>query len=333
MEVYASAALTGMGYMLNQERDSLKSSHISHVDHNELPSMNNMYESDYWRSVKRDEKSRGDNLWKSAESPLNTGVVPKPAYASMFASPPASQKQAYVKSLTGDAIPVEQFQHNNMQPYFRGSVKQNLNADLHSTRLEAFTGRGDLLMQKKEVESMFAPTAGFTNICGMANNSDYYLAHTNKPIVRNNDFPIEQVRVGPGLDQGYTATPSGGFQQSATIDYARPKNVDQLRVASKPRFVNEGNMGGPVKAPEQRGIIGEVAKNRPETYFSQTKDQWLKTTGANLKETNRTVKLVKPNSRTDTHVSYEGNAQAYVSQQGKDIKDNYGKAGDLTYDN
>lgn len=340
MELYASAALTGMGYALNKERDGLRKSQLPAMDMNETPSMNNMYESDHWRRVRQDEKNRGDALWKKAESPWNTGVVPKPAYASMFSTPMSennseqvSTKSRFVQSLTGEAIPVEQFQHNNMQPFFRGSVKQNMDPHMNESRLEAFTGRGDLLMNKQEVAPMFAPTSGLTNVCGMANNADYFLSHTNIPVVRNNDFPIDQIHVGPGLNKGFTATPDGGFQQASTLEYSRPKNVDELRVASKPRYVNEGNMGGPVRAPEQRGLIGEFAKNRPDTFYEQTEDNWLRTTGANTKEMSRGVQIVKPTSRVDSHVQYKGNAQAFVSQPGKGAADDYGKTGVMVYDN
>ena len=42
-----------------------------------------------------------------------------------------------------------------------------------------------------------------------------------------------QVRVGPGLDQGYTSLPSGGFHNRLRI---MPKSTDQLFVNPKTSY-------------------------------------------------------------------------------------------------
>lgn len=303
----------------------------------DMPSMQNMYASDYWTSVKKDELQRGTRTFMAAQAPFETGYVPNPAYASMFADPNTqvtTKPTNFVSSLTGEQIPLEQFTHNNMQPYFRGTVKQNTNPEGNSVLMENFTGRGDFMIQKQETKCFFEPTANLTNICGMPNNNDYYVSHMEEPKARRNDFPVEKIMVGPGLNKGYNATPSGGFQQADTRDYVRYKTVDELRPLSKPKTVMPSRPQGPIKAPNtQRGSVGEFAKNRPDTYYEQSADQWLHTTGAYIKDTSRPVQLVKPTARVETHKEYTGNATVVASKPGMGYKDDYGKSAINVYDN
>ena len=53
--------------------------------------------------------------------------------------------------------------------------------------------------------------------------------------IRNNVAPIEQIRVGPGLNKGYTWKPSGGIQQSETRNYVLPKRTNETRVRNNPK--------------------------------------------------------------------------------------------------
>lgn len=335
MELYAGAALTGMGYLLNKQRDVLRPAIPEARD---KPSMNNMYSSDYWAAVRKDELRRGTELKAASASPFETGVVAKPAYASMFAGQDFQRtmvdKPKTVTSLTGEEIPIDQFQHNNMQPFFRSKITQNVDPDANNMLLERFTGRNDIKQVKKEAKCFFEPVSDLTNVCGMPNNSEFYLDRVAKPIRRNNDFPIEQIRVAPGLNLGYTSQGSGGFQQAETLNYVKGKTVDELRPLSKPKVTLPSRPLAPPKSSiDQRGIIGEVAKNRVETSFEQSPDQWLKTTGANLKESSRPVNIVKPTARVDGHTEYKGVVSGSGSQPGQGERYDYGKSAITVYDN
>jgi len=418
MELYAGAALSGMGYLLNQQREVLNAQRgpnagpangVSPIGRpNETPSMTNMYASDHWSSVRRDEETRGQRVNRAAQAPFQTGVVPRPAYASMFSSaeeigpagagmgsamaprpgptmgpngtgpgvsgpsvpmgagmPRSAAMAAYgemdtmggltgyresvrntangssgnrrptapvTSMLTGEAIAPEQFLPPNTQPYFRGSVRQNMDPGMNSTLLENYTGRGDLLLSKKESECFFKPTAGNGNVCGMANFNDVYQDRVEKPIRRHNDFPIEQVRVAPGVGLGFTSEGMGGFQQASTLDYIRPKTIDELRPGNKQKVVMEARVQGPAQGTIQRGELGAVSKNRPDTFYSQTQDQWLRTRGANDKERQRPVYDLKPTARVESHVEYKGAARG-ADQPGKGTADDYGKASVMVYDN
>jgi hypothetical protein len=298
--------------------------------------MKNIYSSDHWAAVRRDEQERADQRWTAAESPFETGVVPRPAYASMFQNidvTRAPQQTKSVRSLSGQDIPAEQFTHNNMQPFFRGSVRQSMDPFSTNPILENHTGRSQYFQHKRETECFFEPTGGLGNVCGMDNNDDFYKDHLVAPISRRNDFPIEQVRVGRGVGLGYTAEPAGGFQQAATLDVIRPKCVDELRPGNKPKANLEARVQGSGKGITQRGLIGDMAKHRPDTFHEQREDQWLKTTGAVKKEQGRPVFNMKPTSRVETHVDYEGHVSGAAAKPGRGTSDDYGKSTVIVYDN
>ena len=285
--------------------------------------MNNMYSTDYWKAVREDEFRRGDAMWTQAEATASGAaqgyapiapVVPKPAFSGMF------------QSLTGEWVAPDKLKHNNMQPYFRGTVKQNIDPNANSTLLESFTGRGDLLMKKQETESFFQPSNNAGNVCGMANNDSFYLDHIVAPTARNNDTPFEQIRVAPGIGLGYTSEGAGGFQQGATLDYMRPKNVDELRAASRPKVSYESRPTGAPKAINTaRGLTGTFEQKKPDTFHEQSPEQWLKTTGAFTRESGRPVQTLKPTSRVETHTEHKGPATAGI-RIGKGIAEDYGRS-------
>jgi hypothetical protein len=73
----------------------------------------------------------------------------------------------------------------------------------------------------------------------------------------NNLSPIEKQMVGPGLGLAPEVPAAGGFQQQYRV---MPTNVGEYKLTQLPGRTNHGSdtMGG------RRGLVGEVAKNRPE---------------------------------------------------------------------
>lgn len=346
MELYAGAALSGLGYMLTQERDSLRQSLPFEPLPAQRSSMTDVYNSQYYTESQRQEEELVRNKWALSQDPRHTGVVPRPAYADMFSLPqelenPSVQRQPAAStsperfvSMSGHEIKPEQFTHNNMQPYYRGQPKQPIDIHNGESRLERYTGRSDLFHTKKTCASFGDVQPSVGNVNGMPGVSDFYQERMQIPVAQNNVFPIQQIRVGPGLNQGYTATPSGGFQQSLTNDIVRPKTVNELRPGNKPKLVyaNPDPMTG--KAfNTARTLDPVVAKNRVDTFYEQTPDQWLKTTGLYTATQDRPEQVVKPTSRVETHVEYEGLPTKAVSEYGRGEKDDYGKASVCIYDN
>ncbi len=211
-------------------------------------------------------------------------------------------------SLTGDAINPNTFTHNNMQPFFGSGVKQNL--DEFATRgiFETFTGTNDNYQKKKEQGLLFEPQKNVTNVYGTSNLDGYMLDRYQVSQIRSNETPIERTYVGPGLNQGYTATPSGGFQQADTLDYIMPKSTNELRVKTNPKLSYYGriNSGQKIAKP---GKVGTVFKNRPDTFYIQNPDRYLTTTGAVTAPSIRPCQIVKfTNRKTTTTKSRKGPA-------------------------
>jgi hypothetical protein len=307
---------------------------------NEIPSMNNIYDNIYWEKVKADEQIKSNDLYKKSNNPFETGIVPKPAYADMFLplndfntqnSLNIKNNNEVVSSLSGQNINIENFSHNNMQPFFKGRVTQNTDFDVTSARLDNNTGIDKFYRHKKEVECFFKPTAGYGSVCSMKNYDEYYKDHLVSSRLRNNEFPIKSVKVGPGLNQGYNSKGIGGFQQTDQLDYAMPKSLDELR--SK---INQKNncfqipFKSPVKGVDQRGLVEPPSKNKPETSYEQAPEQWIKTTGANLRNTERAEQYIKPTTRVETHTDYKGIAKDN-DIMGLGNNDDYGKKSILVY--
>lgn len=338
MEAYAGAALTGLGYMLSQERDTLRQSLPFEPLQSEQPSMANVYESDHWNQVRKQEQGLVNNKWNASQDPMATGVVPRPAYADMFyesvESPIASSGEGYVPSMAGNMIKTSEFTHNNMKPFFRGQVKQNVDARANEGLMERYTGRSDLFKSKQECATFGDVKSDMSYINGMDAKTDFYQDRFQAPKSQNNVFPIAQVHVGPGLNQGFSATPAGGFQQENTLDFMRPKSVNELRPGNKPKESYELPFQGPQKSSiTSRGLCDNLSKNRVDTFFEQTPDQWLSTTGAFSRETDRPTLVIKPTSRVTTHVEYEGLPTGKASKYGQGDEDDYGKASICVYDN
>jgi hypothetical protein len=316
---------------------------------NDIPSMNNIYSSTYWEKVKADEQKRSDKLYEKAKSPYETGIVAKPSYSDMFARIDMDNGAGgrgstggntggadnFVSSLSGEMINKGDFSHNNMTPFLRKNVTQNTNVENMSSVFDTKTGNNQFWQNKKEVPCLFKPEMNSGgNICGMKNNDDFLKSRINNSARVNNFFPIEKIRVGPGINKGYDAAPTGGFHQMDTADYAKPRTLDALRskINQKETYF-EIPMQAPPKGTEQRSIITPFNKNRPDTNYEVSPDMWLKTTGAYTKEAERPSQNIRPTARPEFHVEYKGPANYGENSPGQGIENDYGKDAIMLYDN
>lgn len=297
------------------------------------PSMTNVYESTFSDDVKYDEYRRSQQLYEKAKNPWKTGIVPKPADSSMFYNVDKTDEDGYVLSLTGEKIDRDNFKHNNMQPFLKGNVTQNTNIEKYTAKLDKDTGNDKLYFRKREVQNMFKPTAGYDNINGAKAEMEFLKSRIEPSKLYNNITPIAKTYVGPGLNKGYTTLGSGGYQQSETLDYARPKTLDELRSKVNQREnVFKIPYAAHVKGTDQRAKVMPFSKNKPEKTYQQTKDNWFKTTAGILKQTGRAQIAMKDSHRPDMHVEYTGPAALDIIQ-GVGIKDDYGKQNIIVYDN
>jgi hypothetical protein len=120
--------------------------------------------------------------------------------------------------------------------------------------------------------------------------------------------------VGPGLDQGYGINGNNGYNSGMEArEKWLPKTVDQLRVDTNPKLEYELiNHEGPaisfIKTAPTAQMLGRIEKNRPDTYFINTQERWLTTTGAEKGETLRPNQEMGIVRRNDIPSDYMGPA-------------------------
>ena len=293
----------------------------------DIPSMNNIYDSTYWEKVRNKEQSLSNDLYDKAQTPFETGYVSQPSYSSVFNG---EYNNRSVKSLTGNDIDITDFKHKNMQPFIKGNVTQ-VTSDIQNTRLQINTGNDIYYKNKKEIEPFFSPTNSYLNKKEMDNNRSFIKDRINITDKQNNTSPIESVRVGSGLGLGYGSEGSGGFQQLNTAEYAAPRSIDELRSKINQKSSTfQIPFQGPSKGIDKRAEVNPFDKNKPERVFNQTEDNWFKTTGNVLKETDRPIENLKATSRIKSHVDYVGPTNTNNLHR---TDDNYGKNSIIVYNN
>ena len=293
----------------------------------DIPSMNNIYESKYWDKVRNEEQSLSDDLYNKSKNPFVSGVVSRPAYASAFNGDLNSTE---FKSLSGNNININDFKHNNMQPFLKKNITQNTD-DIQTTRLQMNTGNDIYYKNKKEVENFFAPTESYIYETDFTDTSGFLKERASVSKIYNNISPIESVKVASGLGLGYTSEGAGGYQQSNTLEFSMPKSIDELRTKiNQKNSTFEIPFQGPSKGIDKRAEVAIFDKNKPERVYTQTEDNWFKTTGSIVKETDRPIENVKATSRINSHIDYNGPTNIQVSSG---FNDNYGKDSIIVYNN
>jgi hypothetical protein len=218
-----------------------------------------------------------------------------------------------ISPLTGLPMSPDEFTHNNMVPFFRGSVKQNMTDDANRSKLDNMIGTGFNQIEKREQAPLFDPHREPTgNITGLENITDFF---QDRVVVNSNrafEKPMESTRVGPGVSQGFSSLPIGGFQQFEVMEVAkRNLSIDELRVASNPRITYEGVVIAGKTIGAQRGEIGEVRKYHPDKFFmNEHGERNFVTTSENSRPTTRSDQVIKFQARSETSSEFMGPAAA-----------------------
>ncbi len=221
-----------------------------------------------------------------------------------------------IYSMSGNYMNSAEFKHNNMVPFNGGKVRgQIYNNDNAEAVLDNYAGTGSQMIKKIEQSPLFAPESNVQWTHGAPNQSDFYQSRVN-PAMRNNMVkPFESQRVGPGLNRGYTTEGSGGFNSGMeSRDSWLPKTVDELRTATNPKeeFSLLGHEGPGQSVVKNVGQIGKVEKYSPDTFFINTQDRWLTTTGAEKAPQMIPQEMFKTSHRLDTSTSFVGTPSAQL---------------------
>ena len=175
---------------------------------------------------------------------------------------PVGNNIQQIYSLTGDYMSSEMFTHNNMVPFNgakpKGQIYNNNNAE---TILDNYVGNGSQTIKKIEQAPLFKPQDNVQWTYGMPDMSDFYQSRQN-PVNKNNMVkPFQSIQVGPGLDKGYTADGSHGFNAGMeSRDKWLPKTVDELRIATNPKqeYDLNGLQGAAASQIKNIGIEGKI---------------------------------------------------------------------------
>jgi hypothetical protein len=290
---------------------------------NDTPSMDNIYNSKFYSETKAYEQNLSDDYYKKAQMPFQTGVIPH-----YFTSD--DMNTSVIKSLSGNDINISDFKHGNMQPFIKKGITQNVEQFGLSKNMGYSSDTKNL--RKKEVtkSEFFASMPEFNK--NAIDKSNFLISRTNLSEIQNNISPIQSIRVGPGLNKGFTSEGTGGFQQADTISYIKPKSKEELRPTSNQKSSTYTLPMKPKNNVEQRGMLTPMNKNRADTVFAQTEDNWFKGQSILKKESERPEENIKDtSSRTDSHIDYYGplkNQNEFINQN-----DDYGKNTIIIYDN
>ena len=206
--------------------------------------------------------------------------------------------------------------HNNMVPFFGANVTQTTYNGATDGILDTYTGTGkNTFFHKEEAPAMFKPEAGTGLPWGKQVETDFEQSRMVTSLAMKNVFPIEPVVVGPGVNDGYTNLPSGGFQQDSIREFALPKTTDEIRVANKPKLTYSADPVPGSHYITDMGLQAPVKKNRPDRF------QVLQAADGSLPHVNTTMgqqvasaiypnQVMKVQNRESTSVEYETPAQS-----------------------
>ena len=206
--------------------------------------------------------------------------------------------------------------HSNEVPFFGANQTQSMYSGATNHVLDMHTGAGKEYFQKTEVRSFFDAKPGTGQPFGNPNESDFMQSRMVTGQNMKNVFPVDQVQVGPGTNDGYTNIPKGGFQQDTMREYALPRTTDELRVVTKPKLTYEPPMIRGANNVTVPGIQADVKKNRPDKFALLGMDRANTAVGAQTAPKLYAEQPMKSQARETTSVTYmgSGNANAGVME-------------------
>lgn len=291
MEAAVVASILGLGYYITNSKESKKEKKIKQ---------------------KRVKKAKTVRFANQEESKIEDFTNPSPINVPNEYNY-VEDNNDYVDSMSGQKIRKEDFVHINMVPFFKGNPKQNLSSSANQTLLDYHTGAASLQFKKKEIEPLFRTDRKNVGLpVGAPNKTaemrQYIETNMNQVMRKNNELPFEQIRTGPGLDQGYTNAPSGGLNQANKNDILkRYMNVDNLRTSNNPKQSYVGRVLPAKGVNTERGKIGDVRKYKADSFYINEKgERNLVTTGAQIKDRVRPETLLKYQTRPETTTDYYG---------------------------
>jgi hypothetical protein len=246
------------------------------------------------------------NEYRNPNQTTDKYFQPNPTYVKESTKPQFTD-------LAGRTVNLNDYSEN-MVPYFGktkniGDSLKDLN---HSEQiLDHAVGSGSLKITKDASAPLFKPQDNVQWSHGAPNQSDFYQSRVNLSQNMHNVKPFQETRVAPGMNKGYSAQGSGGFNSGVEArEQWIDKTVNELRVATKPKttFTLDQHEGPAQTLVKNLGIEGKVEKYLPDKFFINTPDRYLTTTGSVLGPTQQAIQPNPTIHRATTTKSYTGHA-------------------------
>lgn len=306
MEVYVFFTLLGLGYVASKSNSAMNAFKTKPFDHD------NVYNDNILKRAKETEEKRVKKMYSKSKTPHRSKVISS-NYKDIINK---TKSETYESKLAGINIPIENFTHNNMEPFFGGTQKQNVDLNKgNDFLLETYTGTGKVFHDAKTENVCFADVneqSGSSPYMKKDSYTDEYERMVASKL-KNNESPFKKEYVGPGLNAGYTAKSNQrGFDPNER-EYIMPKTIDELRKGSNPKTIFEGRTIDGQKGAK-RGFSGKLNKNRVDTFHEKNQDNLFRTTGTYLKNKHRPCHIVKDTNRKHS-MSYAGNIYRNIGNE------------------
>jgi hypothetical protein len=233
------------------------------------------------------------------DAPASDDIVSKELYTPLH-----DMEVAIVQAATG---------HNNMVPFFGANRTQTTYSDGHESLLDTYTGMGaNTFFRKEEAGAFFKPEAGGGNPWKAQSETDFEQSRQVTSMSMKNVAPIDRVQVGPGINDGYTNLPSGGYNQGIeSREYQLPKTTDEIRVATKPKLTYHADPVPGARTVKEMGLQAPVKKNKPDRFqILQAADGSLPhlntTTGQQMGSSIYPEFVMKSQNRPETAAQFMG---------------------------
>lgn len=226
-----------------------------------------------------------------------------------------------IKLMSGDKVNLDQFNHNNMKPFFGGKIR-GINSDfnLNESILDNKQGNGSQINNKVEQGPLFSPSESLDFRNGAPNNNDFFQSRVNESMKISNVSTTQSQMVGPGLNLGYGNQDNNGINTGGingangfnngmmAREMWMPKNVDNLRVETNPKvtFNLDGHQGPALNTIKNMGGIGKMEKHLPEKYYDNNQNRWFTTTGIEKAQPMRGTYVITNENRDETTREYYG---------------------------
>jgi hypothetical protein len=327
MDVYVFFSLLGLGYLgskssssnvkkriFSEKTSDTQDSSSPQLDHYKNGFDGNIYDSRITEKIKSVEAKKAHALHKKSLMPGESKVISSNYRDTVSAH--GKEKPFFESKLSGENILLKEFTHNNMEPFFGGTVKQNVNTEKNESILEQHTGRGGIHDIQKQENVCFADVAHNSgkNANGQQGSYEMEYKRMQKSKMQTNDLPFTKQYVAPGLNDGYTNRSNQKGFHSDNREYVIPKNVDELRVKTNQKQTYAGKLIDGQKGT-RRGLTGNVSKNKVDTFFEQTPDMYLKTTGEYKKDKYRPTIIVKDTNRASQNTNHFGNLYKNIGNE------------------